>query len=237
MRIKFNRKKPRNPLVSVINRISKLSPRKPDKKLKFYLKLNWIFWRLSLEQADKMYGFSDDSMRRKNLSFLMNKIKVENTILDVGCKFGRISSLLAEKSTKVVGIDMDNSAIEIAKKQNVKDNLEFRCIDCFELLEEESSEFDVIVLSHILEHLDNPEDFLTKFNLTNKYIYIEVPDFDESYLNLYRHKVGSTLIYTDHDHIWEFDRDDFRKLLSDCGLKIISEEFRYGVQKYWCRSL
>jgi len=234
MKFHFTRKKQRNLLVSVINRFFKLPIIGGHTKLKLFLNINWIFWRLSLEQADKVYGFTDDSMRRKNLNFLLHKIKNNHTIMDLGCKFGRISSILAENSYSVIGVDHDENAIKIAIKNNTKTNLKFINADALDYLNTNSTKFDVLVLSHILEHLDHPLEFLNKFKNHFNSFYIEIPDIDDSYLNHYRKRENLELLYTDHDHIWEFDRDSFTELLKQCDMKIIDSEYRYGLQKYWC---
>ena len=54
------------------------------------------------------------------------------------------------------------------------------------------------------------------------------------YLNHYRKDQQLDLIYTDDDHITEFDRDELKALLQECNMKIIKEDYRYGVQKIWC---
>jgi len=235
MKFKFERKKSRQLFVSLVNRLSKLPFMSGKGKLKLFLNLNWIFWRLSLEQADKVYEFSDNSMRNKNLEFLLSKLQSSFKVMDLGCKFGRISNIIAGKTQKVIGVDHDKKAIKIAKTDNKLENLSFFHADAFEYLKDHNDKFDVIILSHILEHLDEPKTFLNKYKSYFDFFYIEVPDIDESYLNHYRHKEKLELIYTDHDHIWEFDRDSFKQLLDESGLVIIDSEYRYGLQKYWCK--
>ena len=51
---------------------------------------------------------------------------------------------------------------------------------------------------------------------------------------LTRFDKNSKLIYTDNDHISEFDRAELRELVQKCGLTIQKEEYRFGVQKIWC---
>ncbi|MEZ5010020.1 MAG: class I SAM-dependent methyltransferase [Chitinophagales bacterium] len=235
MKVKFNRKKPRQPLFSIIYRLAKLPFASKIWKLKLFLNLNWIFWRLSMEQAVKLYGFSDEAMRRKNLQLLLSKLDSNSKVMDLGCKYGDISKIVAEKVKLIVGIDHDISALEIAKKENKADNLKFEYADAFDYLKSNDENFDVLILSHILEHLEKPEELLANFKEHFTHFYIEVPDFDDTYLNHYRYKVGSSLIYTDDDHIWEFDRDDFTAILENSGLEIIEAEYRYGLQKYWCK--
>ena len=65
--------------------------------------------------------------------------------------------------------------------------------------------------------------------------YIEVPDFERHYLNQYRLDKNINLIYSDNDHVSEFDRLEIKGLLQSCGITIQKEEYRFGVQKLWCK--
>jgi hypothetical protein len=145
-----------------------------------------------------------------------------------------LSNIISYKAKSVVGIDHDNTVIAIAKQKHQKKNLIFYNREALDFLKENENNFDVLILSHILEHIDNPKDFILKFKCFFKYTYIEVPDFDRSYLNLYRQRLGSKLIYTDNDHVSEFDRVEIKSLLEDCNLVILEQEYRFGVQKFWC---
>ncbi|MBP6515452.1 MAG: class I SAM-dependent methyltransferase [Chitinophagales bacterium] len=236
-KLHFPRHKPRILLLSFLYRLGKLPLLGKVQKLKLFLNLNWIFWRLSLEQAVTVYGFSDISMRRKNLNFLLKNILPEYSVMDIGCKYGDISSIIAESAKKVVGVDYDKSAIDKANANHKKDNLVFMHSDAHKYLTSNNEHFDVLILSHLLEHLDDPKAFLMLFKSYFTYIYIEIPDIDDSYLNHYRIMTGVPLVYSDDDHIWEFDRDSFMEILSECNIEVLSSEYRYGLQKYWCRSL
>ncbi len=86
-----------------------------------------------------------------------------------------------------------------------------------------------------LSILNNPLTFINSFKKFFKKIYVEVPDLEATYLNQYRLKIGNELLYTDVDHISEFDRNEIKALLSECGLEIISSESRFGVQRYFCK--
>lgn len=75
-------------------------------------------------------------------------------------------------------------------------------------------------------------DFKDRFS----FIYIEVPDFDRYYLNHYRKDLKLSLIYSDNDHINEFDRWEMKSLLKECGIAIIESEFIFGIQRFWCKT-
>lgn len=234
MKLRFDRQKPRHTLLSICYRLAKLPFASAKGKMRFYLDLNWIGWRLAIEQAERMYGFGEASMRRKNLEFLLARVEPGARVLDLGCKYGEISALVAEKAQRVIAVDHDAAALDKARKMHPTKNLEFIHADAFEVLQREKDPMDLVILSHILEHLEKPEEMLVRLKAHATHCYIELPDLDASYLNHYRHLAGAALQYTDNDHIWEFDRDALREVIESAGWRIIDSEFRYGVQKHWC---
>ncbi len=90
------------------------------------------------------------------------------------------------------------------------------------------------MLSHILEHLEEPEKFLNQFTSKFKYIYTEVPDLGSTILSTFRNDLKLSLQYTDTDHVIEFSRDGIEKIISNAKLKIIACEYKLGVLRYWC---
>jgi len=234
MGIKLSRKKTKNLLLSIIYRMQKLLPLSNKTKLKLYLDLEWIFDRLSHEISFKIYSPNEHPVRTFSKEFILSNINGNDIVLDLGCNLGDISFFISEKAKEVVGIDYNKNAIEIAKKRYIKNNLTFIYGEAFEFLNSNNKKFDILILSHILEHLDNPQEFLLRFKDYFKFIYIEVPDFDKSYLNYYRKDLKLKLIYSDNDHVSEFDRDELKSLLRICHIDVIKEEYRFGVQKLWC---
>lgn len=237
MGVKLSRQKPRNILTSVIYRVQKILPISNTFKLKVFLNLEWIFDRLSHEMSFRYYSSETHPVRLCSKKFILDNLDATNNVLDLGCKNGEISYMVAEKVKKVVGVDYDKDAIAIAKERHKRPNLSFHCGEALDYLAKSTEPFDVLILSHILEHLDNPEEFLNKFKDNFNLIYIELPDFERNYLNLYRKELGLKLIYSDDDHISEFDRDELKTLLNNTGLEIINEEYRYGLIKLWCKRI
>jgi 16S rRNA G966 N2-methylase RsmD len=235
MGLKLNRKKKRHYLLSFIYRFDKLVLLKDKFKLKLYLDLEWIFNRLSHEYSFKVYSSKKHPNRIFSGDFILKTITPSDKVLDLGCKQGDIANIISSKAKSVVGIDYDQKEINIAKETySETENLNFIYSEAYEYLEQTKEIFDVLILSHILEHIDNPKEFLNKFSSFFKKIYIEVPDFDASYLNHYRLNLGNHLVYSDTDHVYEFDREELKELLNSCDLIIDIKEYKYGVQKIWC---
>lgn len=237
MGIKIQRQKPKNVWTSIIYRVQKLLPISTKIKFRIYLNLEWLFDRLAHEMSFRYYSPEAHPVRQNSKKFILNHLHETSCVLDLGCNLGDVSYIVAEKARKVVGIDHNQKAIEIAKRRYQRHNLEFQYGEASEYIKSTSEHFDVLILSHILEHLDDPKEFLKKFKDNFNSIYIEVPDFERSYLNQYRKDVGAKLIYSDDDHISEFDRDELKDLLTTCGLDVIKEEYRYGLIKFWCKRI
>lgn len=132
-------------------------------------------------------------------------------------------------SRKVVGVDRNRIAIESARRKYVRENLSFVQDDALNRTNISGEKFDVLVLTHFLEHISNPREFLAAHAGRFNRMIIEVPDFDRSILNYYRRDLNVPQIYTDADHVTEFDRDDLNVLFSELGMKVIEMESRDGV--------
>ena len=76
---------------------------------------------------------------------------------------------------------------------------------------------------------------LRSFKDYYSYIYIEVPDFDNSYINHVRQRLNIPLNYTDEDHVWEYDRNEMEMLITSLNMKIEHVEFSNGVMRYWVK--
>lgn len=85
----------------------------------------------------------------------------ELSLLDVGSSTGIIDNILAKKIGKVVGIDIDNSAIKFANKTYKRKNLIFKVDDALKLSFKDNS-FDVIVCTHVYEHVTNPKKLFSE---------------------------------------------------------------------------
>ena len=204
-------------------------------KLKLYLDLEWIFDRLAMEQSFRYYATNDHPFRIHAHRFLLRRIGPESVVLDLGCNAGDLTKVIATRAKEVVGVDHDKEVILRAQRDMEGTNLSFHHTDALAFLQGTTKQFDTLILSHILEHLDEPEEFLRAFKGHFQWIYIELPDFDKGYLNHFRVAVGSNLVYTDDDHVAEFDRDELRELLERCGISIVEAEYRFGIQRLWCR--
>ena len=99
----------------------------------------------------------------KRIEFLVTEIERRNPqrVLDFGCGTGdNLTVPLAERYPHIqfIGVDSDETSIAYARRSCELGNLEFRHYPREFAFDEK---FDVIVASEVLEHVDEPDIFLT----------------------------------------------------------------------------
>ena len=85
-------------------------------------------------------------------------------VLDYGCGPGFGSEILSRYAKKVIAVDIRTKAINYAKSKYIKPNLSFQIISSSKPLPFEDNYFDVIISSHVIEHIPNVSSYLNELN-------------------------------------------------------------------------
>ena len=87
--------------------------------------------------------------------------------------------------------------------------------------------FDFVILSNVLEHLDNRIELLVRIRDVADILLFRVPMIDRSWLAVYTKRIN--LEYRlDKTHCIEYTLNSFINELSSAGLKIISHSIQFG---------
>lgn len=118
----------------------------------------------------KVYGLSDTkSENARRIEWLVNTLgKTPNTLLDIGSGLGVFPLKMRALGVDVRCVEHNNDSIDLLRSLNV---------DCTREMPEDK--FDVVSLTHILEHIETPVEFLKSLHGSLKSdgeLFIEVPD-------------------------------------------------------------
>lgn len=169
--------------------------------------------------------------------FFIDHIVDGQKILDVGCGIGLVSQSIAitHKNCEVLGIDMDEPRLTQAKASINLDNLKFVYGDATKL--DFHGNWDVVVLSNVLEHIEARVLFLSSLiDITKaKKILIRVPLFEREWQMAMKKELG--LDYrSDADHKIEHSLDELLSELNLSGLKVVELNTIWGEMWVECRT-
>ena len=163
---------------------------KPCKSLiRFILRFDNFLYRLIGKLAIKAEGGLHPKHRLMNYhKFFMDNINSEDTVLDIGCGNGALTFEVGKKAKKVIGIDLSKKNIKLAKEKFSASNIEYLLGDATKDLP--SQKFNTVILSNILEHLENRIEFLRKVKELAPKILIRVPMINRDWITLYKKELG-----------------------------------------------
>ena len=156
--------------------------------------------------------------------FLAN-INEDSTILDIGCGIGALAYDLSKKAKNVVAIDISKNAIKFARERYSRENIKYIIGDA--TIYDFNESYDYIILSNVLEHIKDRNNFLKKIIPLAKQILIRVPIFNRSWLTLYKKQLGMEY-KLDPTHYIEYTYNSFLNEMDNSGLKIIDYSIQFG---------
>jgi len=173
------------------------------------------------KEPDRLEVYSPDWVERhsnnptahdiaRHTAQVVSKVLPEGaSVIDIGCGSGLLVDRLARMGYQATGLDWSEAAVEFARKHyqgeyilvNVEQGLDV------------GRKFDCVVASHILEHLENPHEFLQSVREIMEpdgYLVIAVPNF-AWYDTDSIHRSVSTIF--DPEHVVGYSPVGLRKLL------------------------
>jgi len=202
-----------------------------DRLILFVLKMNLRMHSFSYSWAGRLsQKLEKDGLHPKHRIIDYHKFFVDNvcendTVLDIGCGNGALTYDIAMKAKKVVGIDLSERNISIAKNMFSRENIEYIHGDALTDLPNET--FDIIILSNVLEHIDKRVEFLLSAKKLAPKFLIRVPMLNRSWIDIYKKELG--LEYRlDKTHFIEYTFEGFKEELNEAGLIVLDHSIQFG---------
>lgn len=160
--------------------------------------------------------------------FFTDNILATDNVLDVGCGNGNVAFSIAQKANSVVAVDIKEQNITYAKKHFLKENLEFLVGDVLNF--NFGRKFEILVLSNVLEHIEDRVAFLKRLHLVSDKILLRVPLLDRDWLTVYK-KERNMEYRLDPTHFTEYTLTSLGDELVCAGWCIDTHSIQFG--EFW----
>ncbi len=165
--------------------------------------------------------------------FFTQRIGNSARVLDIGCGLGAVAASIAGESPqrRVMGIDLNEHNVVRATASHPLPNLTFATTDATTDLP--TGPWDAVVLSNVLEHIDDRVEFLQRIvrQAAPNQILIRVPLFERHWHMPLRQELGVSY-RSDPDHRIEHKLSEFVDEVTAAGLSIVELVTRWG--EIWC---
>ncbi|SRR5690554_4008544 len=116
---------------------------------------------MNIEEAYNQWSNQYDTNQNKtrdleaiSLRETLEEIDFENC-LEIGCGTGKNTEWLITKGKSILAIDLSDKMLNIARKKVVHENVEFLKADINKVWDFTDKQFDLVVCSLVLEHIEN----------------------------------------------------------------------------------
>ena len=143
-------------------------------------------------------------------------------VLDLGCDAGYALAAFLEHGWNVVGIEVNRATSEYARKK-----LGVPILSSINELEA-TEKFDVIMLSHVIEHIVEPGELLKALAARLRpqgVLYIMAPNYGSYHVRYL--KRGNWLGFIPLQHVWYFNSRSLRRLLRQNGFRCLAVKSRH----------
>jgi len=153
---------------------------------------------------------------------IISQHKKVGRILDIGCGNGSFLLNMRKNGWEVYGNEICHNACDF-----VRDELSLTNVYSGHLLSIDLPEkyFDVITLSHVLEHLEKPRENLIKINRLLKddgILIIECPDFSSIHRYIFKDKWQALEL---PQHLYQFTVKTLKRTLNLSGFEVYKKDF------------
>ncbi|WP_394801756.1 MULTISPECIES: class I SAM-dependent methyltransferase [Tenacibaculum] len=162
---------------------------------------------------EKVYQLVKNYTLKRKLKLINSFNSEEKTILDIGAGTGDFLATCKNDNWQVLGIEPNKKAREIAASKNITLQENISIV--------ENKKFDVITLWHVLEHVENLEEYIQQLKALlkeNGTLIIAVPNYKSYDANHYKKYWAA---FDVPRHLWHFSQTSISKLFSKENITIV----------------
>jgi SAM-dependent methyltransferase len=150
-------------------------------------------------------------------------------VLEIGCYDGLLLRLLAERGAHVLGVEPSEAASRHARERGL--DVRTATLEAADL---PRASFDLVVASHVLEHLRDPHAALSRCRelvTPSGALFVEVP-------NVLRPRVENVVNFFTFDHLFHFSPRTLRGLARACGFEqlCVDDDFPFPAFRWLGRA-
>lgn len=142
--------------------------------------------------------------------------------LDVGTGIGALPAAAREAGYEVKGVEISPWAAAFAREEKQLDVIAGTLAEAGL----QTGRYDVVVINHVLEHVENPRELLAEARrilAEDGLLVVGVPNVASIMCSL---KKGKWSSLRPEEHIWHFSPSTLRRLLRECGFSEVHFEAR-----------
>lgn len=160
-------------------------------------------------------------------AFLVDNVPEGSRVLDIGCGASCYLMAISEKASEIVAIDVRAQLVEASRRLNTRANVSYLVMDA--MVELPPGKFDIVICSHVLEHLDDPLPLLQRLRAVASKIIVRVPLEDATWIKLVRRDLGLFWM-DDKDHRREYNAALLMEQLVESGWKRVDMHRGYDLR-------
>lgn len=162
---------------------------------------------------EKVYQTVKKIALKHKLALINKYHNTSKTILDIGCGTGEFLITARKNNWTTLGVEINDEARHKSSKKN---------ITTYKFIEEvKSSQFNIITLWHVLEHLKDLNGTITKISSlldTDGTLIIAVPNYKSYDANYYKEYWAA---YDTPRHLWHFSQKSISTIFENHNLKVV----------------
>lgn len=152
---------------------------------------------------------------KKRFNILSKYFDSPGKVIEIGASTGTLLSIFQKNGWETLGVEPSKSAVQAGKKGVKILNQPFEKAGLPE------NSYDLAILNHTLEHLENPFLVLKKVNHILKpggLVYVDVPNFG-SFAQIVQKQYWGALL--PHEHVHHFNKQTLFKLVRKANFEVV----------------